>query len=38
MNQTMPDYLPDPYLSEDEDGFPWDCDLGGDLGNYDEDD
>jgi len=23
--------------SDDEDGYPWDCDRGGDLGNYDED-
>jgi hypothetical protein len=23
--------------SDDEDGYPWDCDRGGDLGNYEED-
>lgn len=23
--------------SDDEDGYPWDFDAGGDLGNYDED-
>lgn len=33
----MPDYIPS-EADDDEDGFPWDCDSGGDLGNYDEDD
>ena len=34
----MPDHIPDPYESDDEDGYPWDLDRGGDLGNYGEDD
>jgi hypothetical protein len=32
----MPDYEPSPFDSDDEDGFPWDLDRGGDLGNYEE--
>jgi hypothetical protein len=34
----MPDHAPDELESDDEDGFPWDADRGGDLGNYDEED
>jgi hypothetical protein len=30
-----PDYEPSPLESDDEDGFPWDCDRGGGLGNFD---
>ena len=30
----MPDWQP----PENEDHFPWDCDQGDDLGNYDEED
>jgi len=35
----MPDYYPEPFQSDDDGGYPWDCDYGDDdLGNYDEDD
>lgn len=37
---TMPDYVPIDYgedSQDDEDGFPWDIDRGGDLGNYEDD-
>jgi hypothetical protein len=33
----MPDETPWDH-SCDEDGYPWDFDVGGDLGNYDDDD
>lgn len=32
----MPDYMPDELESDDEDGYPWDFERFGDLGNYDE--
>ena len=31
----MPDQIPG-YMDDDEDGFPWDFDRYGDLGNYDD--
>ena len=34
---TMPDYEPNDFLDDDEDGYTWDPDRGGDLGNYAED-
>jgi hypothetical protein len=34
----MPDHSPDPYESDEEEGFPWDFDNGGDLGNYEGED
>lgn len=32
----MPDHSPDPYESDDEDGFPYDCDRGLPLGNEED--
>lgn len=34
----MPDHSPDEYESDDEDGFPWDFDLGLPLWNEDDED
>ena len=39
----MPDWsereaISEAELSDDEDGYAWDSDRGGDLGNYDEED
>jgi hypothetical protein len=35
----MPDWEPEADESDDESGYPWDCDLPyEDLGNYDEED
>lgn len=33
---VMPDHVPDPYESDDEDGFPWDADRGLPFGDGEE--
>lgn len=32
----MPDHSPDPYQSDDEEGFPWDADRGLPFGDGEE--
>lgn len=34
----MPDYEPDEYASDDQDGYPWDCDRDYPLTLDDDDD